>query len=246
MAKTYIFENITSGEAFENIPGEISAFNADDKYQEIEDALNDYATIDIFAQEVANIQKLNQGVLVLEVGDKKYYSDSFFKVIEREEGEEDYYYIRLYFSDKEHYKTAFNDVVYDVYGDGFLNLPNDRVYSDGLSYYFAGSFYSDVVVGQTYTVSLYYDPDEGAEPAVKDPLDKNIVYEFNLDNYNSINRILNALKTINGENAVDLPGHSVMEQLAANLSVYLDVDFPQTGESDIGKIATMFESLANT
>ena len=74
--------------------------------------------------------------------------------------------------------------------------------------------------------------------------DMNVTYEFNLDNHNDINRILNALQTINGENAVVLPGHSVTEQLAANFAVYLNQDLPQTNESDIGKIATMFEAVA--
>ena len=73
--------------------------------------------------------------------------------------------------------------------------------------------------------------------------DMNVTYEFNLDNHNDINRILNALQTINGENAVYLPGHSVMEQVAANVAVLFQQDLPQTDESDMGKIATILEAV---
>lgn len=57
--------------------------------------------------------------------------------------------------------------------------------------------------------------------------DKNVVYEYQLIANNNIKDILMAVMEQNGENAVEKPGYSIMEQLVENLLVFHNI----TGET---------------
>ena len=51
---------------------------------------------------------------------------------------------------------------------------------------------------------------------------KNVTYEYSLDAHSNVNDILKALMEQNGDNAVDIPGYSVMQLIVENLIVFLN------------------------
>lgn len=74
----------------------------------------------------------------------------------------------------------------------------------------------------TLTVSIYTgeddpEPTPGSIPGLED---KNVVYEYQLVANNNIKDILMAVMEKNGDNAVNIPGYSVMELLVENLLVF--------------------------
>lgn len=94
------------------------------------------------------------------------------------------------------------------------------------------------------TISIYNGedeedptPSEGGIPGLED---KNVVYEYQLVANNSINDILMAVIEKNGDNAVNIPGYSVMELLVENLLVFHSI----TGETLTAFRSTTFANDA--